>query len=57
MMAVVASLLLASNTFYSEFTDSIPLADLEKSLPDMQGSGMVRDFREAANDGVWARAA
>ena len=51
------SLLLASNTFYSQFTDAIPLTDLAKTLPGMRGSGLVRDLREAANDGVWERVA
>ena len=51
------SLLLASNTFYSQFTDAIPLTNLAKTLPGMSGSGLVRDLREAENDGMWARAA
>ncbi len=38
---------LASNSFYSEFTDSIPLTDAALALPESKGSGMVRDLREA----------
>ena len=47
------SLLLAANTFYSEFTDAIPLTDLAKTLPGMSGSGLVR----VANDEMWRKAA
>jgi Ca2+-binding RTX toxin-like protein len=38
---------LATDTFHREFTDNVALADGVASLPDMQGSGLVRDLREA----------
>ena len=44
----MADIDLAEDTFHREFTDEVPLADDEKSLPDMNGSGKVRDLREAA---------
>jgi hypothetical protein len=40
---------LAENTFISHFTDSIPITPEAEALPDMQGSGQVRDLREAAS--------
>lgn len=46
--SLAANLDLASNPFYREYTDSIALSDSVKALPDMQGSGAVRDLREAA---------
>ena len=39
---------LAENTFYREFTEKIELTETAKSLAEMQGSGMVRDLREAS---------
>ena len=30
------------NTFYSQFTDSVPLTSEAEALPNMQGSGQVR---------------
>jgi Ca2+-binding RTX toxin-like protein len=45
----LADIDLASNPFYSEFTDSIPLTEAAQSLPDMNGAGQVRDLREAAS--------
>ena len=39
---------LADNPFYREFEDSIELSPEVASLPDMRGSGAVRDLREAA---------
>ncbi|MDD3597379.1 MAG: hypothetical protein PHE23_13230, partial [Sulfuricurvum sp.] len=38
----------SQNPFYSEFTDHLTLTDTALALPDMQGSGMVRDLREAS---------
>lgn len=35
--------------FHRTFTDTIPTTPQTENLPDMQGSGMVRDLREAAN--------
>ena len=40
---------LASDTFHREFTDEIPLVDGVKDLPNMPGSGRVRDIWEAAS--------
>ncbi|MEQ1592734.1 MAG: calcium-binding protein [Thiobacillaceae bacterium] len=40
---------LASNSFISQFTDSVPITAEAAALPDMQGSGQVRDLREAAS--------
>ncbi|MBI5783750.1 MAG: hypothetical protein HZA69_08400, partial [Gammaproteobacteria bacterium] len=39
---------LTSNTFFSQYP-SIPLTPEAQQLPDMQGSGRVRDLREAAS--------
>lgn len=47
-LSQAANLDLASNPFYREFTDSIALDSVAKGLPDMQGSGAVRDLREAS---------
>ena len=44
-----ANLEFAENFFYRQFVDSIPLTEDARILPDMQGSGMVRDLREAAS--------
>ncbi|MDO9265545.1 MAG: hypothetical protein Q7U00_00525, partial [Sulfurimonas sp.] len=38
-----------SNSFYREFTDTIPLTEAASALPEVQGSGVVRDLREAAS--------
>jgi hypothetical protein len=40
---------LAQNPFYREFADNIPLTATTQHLPDMQGSGAVRDLRQAAS--------
>ena len=40
---------LAENTFISQFTDTIPISVAAAALPEMQGSGRVRDLREAAS--------
>ncbi|MCW5607441.1 MAG: hypothetical protein KIT26_05180, partial [Nitrosomonas sp.] len=40
---------LANNPFYREFTNSIPLTEEAKGLPDSKASGMVRDLREAVS--------
>jgi hypothetical protein len=39
----------ANNAFYRKFIDSIPLTDAVRTLPNIGGSGMVRDLREAAS--------
>ncbi len=44
---ITANLDLADNPFVREFTDSIALTEAAQALPDMRGSGMVRDLREA----------
>ncbi len=40
---------LAQDTFNSQFTDSIPILADVASLPDMSGSGRVRDLQQAAS--------
>lgn len=38
---------LGDNPFYRTFSDTIPLTQTAKALPEMGGSGWVRDLREA----------
>lgn len=45
----VANLDLSQNPFYREFTDPVPLVPQALALPNLHGSGMVRDLREAAS--------
>jgi hypothetical protein len=45
----LADIDLASNPFFSEFADHVPLTVEAESLPDMNGAGQVRDLREAAS--------
>ena len=40
---------LASNPFYRQFIDTVPLSAEAALLPILQGSGAVRDLREAAS--------
>jgi hypothetical protein len=40
---------LASNPFYSEFPDHIPLTEAAQNIASMQGAGMVRNLQEAAS--------
>lgn len=40
---------LREDTFNSQFTDTVPLTPEAQALPGMQGSGQVRDLREAAS--------
>jgi len=40
---------LASNPFFSEFTDSIPLTEAAQALPGMNGAGQVRSLQQAAS--------
>ncbi|MDV6345102.1 calcium-binding protein, partial [Nitrosomonas sp. Is37] len=40
---------LASNPFYREFVNSIPLTEEAFGLPEARGSGWVRDLREAVS--------
>ncbi len=44
-----ANLDLASNPFYREFADKIPLTADAAKLPGLHGSGAVRDLQEAAS--------
>jgi VCBS repeat-containing protein len=46
--SLAANLDLASNPFYREYTDDIELSEEVAALPDMQGSGAVRDLQDAA---------
>ncbi|MCF7821714.1 MAG: VCBS domain-containing protein [Mariprofundaceae bacterium] len=45
----MADINLAVDTFHRTFADTIPLTPEAALLPDMQGSGMVRDLREATS--------
>ncbi|WP_156357579.1 hypothetical protein [Pseudomonas cannabina] len=45
---VIGTIDFAQNTFYREFSDKIELDVDAENLPDMQGSGTVRDLREAS---------
>lgn len=55
-----ANLDLLINTFYRHFNDRIPLTDQAKALPDLRGSGRVRDLSEAislsTDLGTWVQA-
>ena len=42
-----ANLELANNTFYRKFTNRVTLTDNAKKLPEVSGSGRVRNLREA----------
>src|SRR5690606_24856903 len=46
--SLAANLDVASNPFYREYTDEILLDKESRALPDMRGSGAVRDLRDAA---------
>jgi len=43
---------LAEDTFHTEFPDTIPLADGVADLPNMRGSGLVRELHQAASQSV-----
>ncbi|WP_440073649.1 calcium-binding protein [Pseudomonas fragariae (ex Marin et al. 2024)] len=45
---IVGTIDFAQNTFYREFSDAVVLDEVALYLPDMQGSGAVRDLREAS---------
>lgn len=47
--SALADVNLAADTFHRMFVDTVPLDPLAATLPDMQGSGVVRDLREAAS--------
>jgi len=53
----VANLNLASDTFHREYVTPVAIGAAAALLRDMQGSGRVRDMREAANEGEWRVAA
>ena len=55
--STAGNLNLANNPFYRSFTDSIPLTAAALALPEMAGSGVVRDLREAMSLGNSASAA
>lgn len=40
---------LAENSFYRQFTDPVPLTTEALALPEIRGSGAIRDMREAAS--------
>ena len=46
------SLLLASNNFYRQFTDDPATTPAAQALPQMRGSGWVRDLRAAKSLGM-----
>jgi hypothetical protein len=45
----MADINLALDTFHRTFADTIPTTTQTAALPDMQGSGLVRDMRQAAS--------
>ncbi|MGJ0486227.1 MAG: calcium-binding protein [Methylomicrobium sp.] len=45
----LADIDLVDNPFYREFSDTVPLTEQAQTLPDLQGSGRVRDLREAVS--------
>lgn len=45
----MADINLAVDTWHRTFPDTIPTTPQTENLPDMQGSGLVRDLREAAS--------
>ncbi|NWC00518.1 hypothetical protein HX882_32070, partial [Pseudomonas gingeri] len=47
VLSAAANLNLASNPFYRQFP-ALPIPAAEQDLPNLQGSGAVRDLREAA---------
>jgi len=47
--STAANLELASNPFYREFMDKLQINKAAKALPEMRGSGAVRDLQEAAS--------
>jgi hypothetical protein len=49
---LAGSLLLANNNFYRQFTDDPAITAGAQGLPQMQGSGLVRDLRPAMSLGT-----
>ena len=52
MTGNLADINLTSDTFNRAFTSALDSTSVA-TLSDMQGSGKVRDLREAANDDDW----
>jgi|GEM_PF-4960638 len=50
-IARLADVNLAQDTFHRTFTDTTPITTEAQALPTMQGSGALRDLREAASLG------
>lgn len=48
-MGTVGNLVFTQESFYREFADTIPLSEVAKALPEMQGSGLVRDLNQAVS--------
>ncbi len=48
-LGALGDLLLANNNFHREFEDHIELTEQARNLPNLGGSGMVRDLAEAAS--------
>lgn len=46
---LVGDINLANNSFYSQFTDTLPLSAEIQALPNIKGVGMVRELRDAAS--------
>lgn len=49
LSSTAANLNLLSNTFYRDYTDTVPLSEAAALLPQVAGSGRVRDLQEAAS--------
>lgn len=47
LSSTIANLDLLQNTFFSEFTDNLPLDEGIRALPNISGSGKVRNLSEA----------
>ncbi|WP_404932187.1 calcium-binding protein [Massilia atriviolacea] len=47
--SIVADINLAQDTYHSQFSDEIPIDTDLKSMPEIEGVGLVRDLRQAAS--------
>jgi hypothetical protein len=47
-VGTTGSLLFGTSTFYTDFTEPVEIPPEIQSLPNMKGSGLVRDLRESA---------
>jgi VCBS repeat-containing protein len=45
----MADIDLVVDTFHRTFPDTVPITEAAQTLPDMQGSGVLRDLKEAAS--------